>query len=415
MTHRLRWSGRLSGLGSPGSLSRFGAPGRRRWLGVAVIALSAAALAVPAGVASASPSTKAGGHQLSRRPSAVVTLGDSYISGEAGRWKGNTASSAPGRLGTDRAWRPTPGNPAGVIDRSLVYGATAVNGCHRSDVAPIISAGLPFRKAINLACSGAKTVNVLRASAGGVGLKGEAPQDDQLATVARSNDVKLVVLMIGGNDLGFGNIVGACVSAYLAGTAPCSSLQPTIQAGLPAMAAAVSATVDDVRATMKDAGYRSGDYRLVLESYPAPMPSPATDRYHGTAPDARATVGGCPFLDVDAAWSHSVFSPELTSTLAGVAHNRKVQFLDLTDAFRGHELCSSTAQQSTGHPSSATSEWVRFIDLAGQGDSAESLHPNAFGQQALGRCLALATLTSKNVACHDIPRFPSWAVYLTRA
>jgi GDSL-like Lipase/Acylhydrolase family len=388
--------------------------GRRRLLTAVVTATLAGVLAVPtAATASAHPAS-GGGHR-DHRPSAVVSLGDSYISGEAGRWKGNAATSSPGRLGTDRAWRPTPGNPAGVIDRSLVYDGTVVNGCHRSDVAPIVSAHLPFRKAINLACSGARTVNVLRASAGGVGFKGEAPQDDQLAAVARTNDVKMVVLAIGGNDLGFGSIVGACVSAYLAGTAPCSTLQPQIEAGLPAVAAAVGATVDDIRATMKAAGYRTDDYRLVLESYPAPSPAADKDRYSGSAPDARASVGGCPFLDADVAWSHSTLSPAISSTLAGVAAGRRVQFLDLTDAFRGHELCASAAQQSTGRPTSASSEWIRFVDLGGQGDSSESLHPNYFGQQALGRCLALATLTRHDVACHGVPRLPSRAVYLTRA
>jgi hypothetical protein len=223
--------------------------GRRRLLTAVVTATLAGVLALPsAASATPRPAGAAGHHEY--RPSAVVSLGDSYISGEAGRWKGNAATSSPGRLGTDRAWRPTPGDPAGVIDRSLVYGDTVQNGCHRSDVAPIVSARLPVRKAINLACSGARTVNVLRASAGGVGFKGEAPQDDQLAAVARSNNVKLVVLSIGGNDLGFGNIVGACVSAYLAGTAPCSTLQAAVEAGLPRVAAAVGATVDDIRANM---------------------------------------------------------------------------------------------------------------------------------------------------------------------
>jgi hypothetical protein len=92
-----------------------------------------------------------------------------------------------------------------------------------------------------------------------------------------------------------------------------------------------------------------------------------------------------------------------------------VQFLDLTDAFRGHELCASAAKQSTGRPDSASSEWIRFVDLTGQGDSSESLHPNYFGQRALGRCLALATLTRRDVACHGGPRRPSGAVYLTSA
>jgi hypothetical protein len=180
------------------------------------------------------------------------------------------------------------------------------------------------------------------------------------------------------------------------------------------VASAVTATVADVRATMAQAGYRSGDYRLILQSYPSPSPAEGKSRYSGSAPDARTSVGGCPFLDADALWARNTLVPLISGTLAGVAHQSRVQFLDLTDAFRGHELCASDAKQSTGNPRSATSEWFRFIDLAGQGQSSESLHPNYFGQKALGRCLTLTARTSRNVACHAVPGLPTRAVYLTR-
>lgn len=369
-----------------------------RWL----LSSTAAAVALAgalAGSAAAQPlSSSDRGHD--RRPTAAVSLGDSYISGEGARWKGNSADPAASHQGTDRG--------------SQVYGDTEANGCHRSDVAEIVSARLLVRKAINLACSGAKTVNVLRASAGGVAFKGEAPQNDQLATVARANNVKLIVISIGGNDLGFGGIVTSCVAAYLYGTPPCSTREAAITAALPAVAAAVSATVADVRATMADAGYRAKDYRLLLQSYPVASPAAGNTRYSGTAPDARVTIGGCPFLDADAAWARTTLQPRLSGALADVARQTGVQFLDLRDAFRGHELCAASAQQSTGTPRSASSEWFRFIDLAGQGGSSESLHPNYFGQQALGRCLALTTLTRKNVACHAVPGLSTWAVHLTK-
>jgi lysophospholipase L1-like esterase len=359
----------------------------------------AAAITLVGAVAGPATAQSANGHH-DRRPTTVVTLGDSYISGEGARWKGNSADPAPGHQGTDRG--------------AQVYGDTQANGCHRSDVAEGVSARLPVRKVINLACSGARTVHVLRAAAGGVAFKGEAPQNDQLAAVARTNNVKLVVLSIGGNDLGFGSIVASCVAAYLYATPPCRNQEAAILAGLPNVAAAVAATVNDVRATMADAGYRARDYRLILQSYPSPTPAPGNYRYAGTAADARATVGGCPFLDADVAWSHQTLSPSLSAALDGVADQTGVQFLDLTDAFRGHELCAATARQSTGAPAGATSEWFRFVDLAGQGESSESLHPNYFGQKALGRCLALATLTSKDVACHGVPRLPTWAVHLSK-
>ena len=378
--------------------------------------LGAAGLIATCVAALAATSTSAEAHgRPTVLPTAVVSLGDSYISGEAGRWLANTAATSPGRLGTDRAWRADAANPAGVVDRSLVYGTTVVNACHRSDVAEVKNARLPVQKVINLACSGAKTINVLRASAGGVALRGEAPQNDQLAGVARANKVKVIVLSIGGNDLGFGSIVNACVVSYLTSSAPCNSTQQAaFDSALPKMATAVGATLDDIRATMARTGYHRNDYRIVLQSYPAPLPAAGKNRYTGTAADARGSVGGCPFLDGDSAWAHSTLIRAITTALSGQARSRGVQFLDLSDAFHGHELCASAAQQSTGTPSSGTSEWVRFIDLAGQGDVVESLHPNAFGQKALGRCLRLAFATSRNVACHAVAKRSTQAIYLTK-
>lgn len=396
----------------------------RRWLlyGTAAAVVVAAAVGVMAAGQSGSTSSKPGPSGLagsgatesgptptavdwasvaggrSRGPSTIVSLGDSYIAGEGARWKGNSAASAAGHQGTDLG--------------TQVYGYTDVNGCHRSDVAEIVSAGLPATKTINLACSGARTVNVLRGSAGGVAFKGEAPQNDQLGTIAKHNDVKLIVLSIGGNDVGFSKIVTSCVMAYLNDTNPCKSRQASILADLPKVTAAVTATVADVRATMIAAGYRDREYRLVLQSYPSFAPA-GKFRYVGAAADDRSRVGGCPFLTADASWARSVLIPALTTGLAGVARQTGAQFLDLTEAFRGHELCAASAKQSTGNPSSEASEWFRFIDLNGQGSSAESLHPNHFGQQALGRCLALATLTDKDVACHGVPHRSTEAVYLS--
>jgi hypothetical protein len=375
---------------------------------VAARSRSSASESVPSGLAAAGltesgPTPSAvdwapvvGGH--SRGPSAIVSLGDSYISGEGARWKGNSAASAAGHQDTDRS--------------TQVYGYTDVNGCHRSDVAEIISAGLPVAKTINLACSGAQTVNVLRASAGGVAFKGEAPQNDQLGTIAKHNDVKVIVLSIGGNDLGFSKIVASCVGSYLNDTDPCKSKQASILARLPKVTAAVTATVADVRATMAAAGYRNRDYRLVLQSYPSFAPV-GKFRYVAATADDRSRAGGCPFLDADVRWARGVLIPALTKALAGAAQQTGAQFLDLTQAFQGHELCAASAKQSTGKPNSDSSEWFRFIDLNGQGSPSESLHPNYFGQQALGRCLALTTMTDKNVACHGVPLRSGKAVHLS--
>lgn len=53
-------------------------------------------------------------------PTAVVSMGDSYISGEGGRWKGNSLTNSANRTGTDRAWVS-----GSSYDPAKVYGTTA--------------------------------------------------------------------------------------------------------------------------------------------------------------------------------------------------------------------------------------------------------------------------------------------------
>ena len=202
--------------------------------------------------------------------------------------------------------------------------------------------------------------------------------------------------------------------AYVTRSTPCSQTQgPLVQQGLPGVRAAVAGVVGDVRATMRAAGYADGSYRLILQSYPSPWPPTARSRFAGDTTGARVAAG-CPTLDVDADWVVGTLVPGLRDAVRrGAARDTGVQFLDLGDAFDGHELCATTDAQVTGRPRSATAEWVRFVDLAGQGDDVDSLHPNFYGQQAIGRCLDGAVRTRQDVACHAVPGLGTWAVHTT--
>src|SRR5215208_7797502 len=73
---------------------------------------------------------------------AIVALGDSAISGEAGRWAGNTNSSSSrvDALGSTAYWDAANGE--------------AIRGCHRSKAAEVHIGTFP---SANLACSGART------------------------------------------------------------------------------------------------------------------------------------------------------------------------------------------------------------------------------------------------------------------
>lgn len=377
--------------------------------------LTAAGLALPlaftalltagAGTAAAGPGTG---------PTAVVSLGDSYISGEAGRWKGNSLTNSGNRLGTDRAWVS-----GSTYDPAKVYGTTA-GGCHRSDSAEVRSAGPIADVAVNLACSGATADNVFRASNGGVAYKGEAPQADQLAAVAASHDVKMIALSVGGNDLGFADIIKDCAYDFIIWNSYCyDDQQSGVDQKIDGVMAKVGKSVDEIRAVMRGAGYADSSYRIVLQSYPSPIPRGAENRY--TQSDwSRLNTGGCPFWNRDSDWARDSLVPQIANRLKGVAAAKGVQFLDLRDMMQGREVCAKASSQvSAANPASAkTSEWARWIDSSEtQGLIQESMHPNYFGQLAAGRCLALvaAQPATSGFSCKNTAGADQAGMFLTPA
>ena len=163
----------------------------------AAVALLAAALSPPAhadGPGSGSPW--------------VASLGDSYISGEAGRWAGNTneSSSKVDALGS-----------SAYYDNAGGTGET-IAGCHRSKSAEAyIGSGV---SGVNLACSGAKTSSFSTEGLFKPGLDfynsgGHEGQALMLQHFAAAHNVKLVAISIGGNNFNFAGIVQDCIEDFL--------------------------------------------------------------------------------------------------------------------------------------------------------------------------------------------------------
>jgi len=356
----------------------------------------AAAIAVAIGGLAAQPAAASPGSATT----AIVSLGDSFISGEGGRWMGN----GRGRSGTDRAVFACNRWAGCRHDPHRVYGASEDNGCHRSDVAPILSSPVAVGEAVNLACSGARVENVWRATAGGRRLRGEPPQADQLAALAGRDDVRLVVVTVGANDVGFGRLVIACALAW-ARSSPIDPrlcrgrAQAGLEAALPAMRRGLRRALRQVRAAMAGAGYRSRDYRLIATGYASPFPSGRWIRYSQSG-WSRLTDGGCPLWDADASWAAELATPSIVAAMRAAAAGVGAEFLDLQHALEGHQLCDRRAQPS-GPP--ATAEWVRRLDFT-QGSVRESLHPNAYGQRAIGACIGLAyARPGGDYACRAMP------------
>jgi hypothetical protein len=324
-------------------------------------------------------------------PTSVVSIGDSYISGEAGRWLGNSANLAGSRDRTDRACVFTLGLCASYDESRVYVDGTAADGCHRSDVAELLSARLPVDRAVNIACSGAVTDNVVRASNGGTPAHGETPQADQLAPIATSTRVRMIVVSIGGNDLGFASLVTSCFEAYLTLQPPCSQAQADAlsDARIAAAATKIEHAIDEIRAVMRAASYADDDYRLVLQTYPVVIPHAADARYAQF--DPRRIVEGCPFYDADLDWAQDVAAPRIGDAVKTAAAARGAEVLELLHAFNGHEICARTSSAVTLlTPTSPTrSEWGRAVSAStiAEGETQELFHPDAYGQAALGDCL----------------------------
>jgi GDSL-like Lipase/Acylhydrolase family len=339
---------------------------------------------------------------------AIVSLGDSFISGEGGRWLGNGSEPFGTRSGTDRAAFGCDGWGSCEYDPARVYGASEENDCHRSDVAPILSAPVAVEEEVNLACSGARAENLWPSALGGREHFGEPPQADRLAAVAARDDVRLVVVTVGANDVGFGELVAGCALGWARGSEQdpvfcAGDAQAEIEARLPAMESGLQKALRGVRGTMAAAGYRRSDYRLVTMGYASPFPAGAWIRY----PEAgwsRLNEGGCPVWDADADWAAGAGTDSIVAAMRRATASAGAEFLDLRHALDGHQLCDRRSRRvGREGPSPMTAEWVRRLAFV-QGSSRESLHPNAYGQRAIGACIGFLYARPRgDYACHATP------------
>jgi hypothetical protein len=363
-------------------------------LALAVIALLSAVLAAPA---------RADGPGVGTPT--VVSIGDSYISGEAGRWAGNSNDSYTrvDALGST-AYYDNASNTGEVI-----------SGCHRSKAAEVfIGGGI---KGANLACSGAKTATDTSGSDFKPGIdfyNGSYGQGQALAlkNYATSNNVKLVLLSIGGNDFNFASIVQTCLTNWL--TSPSwwknycyddSSVTSNFtSSNVTAKTTAIKNAILNARSAMSQAGYGDGSYTILVQDYMSPLPTSSGFRY-GETGYTRQNTGGCGFWNADANWANNTALPTINNAVKNAAAQTGLSFvkiLELQTAFNGRRLCENTVGlleekglatwQSAGAVDK--SEWIAQIrtvsTVFGPYFVQESLHPNYWGQKALRNCIRQA-------------------------
>lgn len=282
---------------------------------------------------------------LADRRTGLISLGDSEISGEG--------------VGTYEAGTNGPDN-----------------WCHRSPDSAIHRTGIPADVTYNVSCSGAYTGNIV--IGGSRQYADELVQSDNLAIKARNTRIKMIVLVAGANDdLQFGPVMTDCVERWVLLQGAC---RPTYEGGWQAridgLVPKVEKTVRDLQTVMSDAGYASGDYKLVVMGYPSPIGPDFNDNpnFPGKIP------GGCAGYDSDAAWGRNVAVPAFERGMRRAAADTGAVYLDNSRLFHGHEVCMEDT-------------WARglYIDLShfppDSNSVRQSFHPNARGHAAFASCL----------------------------
>jgi hypothetical protein len=303
------------------------------------------------------------------RPTATVVMGDSFSSGEGGRWRGNSLNGIDGgdRAGTDGAAVDTVHGFAYRPQERSYQSASVGNGCHRALKAPITYLAGRYDNVVNLACAGARAEHLWPVAAGGKSFKGESPQITRLGNVAVGHDVKLVVVGIGGNNMGFGSVISECIRAWAIkhftpddDRSCVGHLENKTAPALLDVHFLALKTIDQVRKEMARHGQNP---RIVLTGYPAIIPGFTGFKYE--AGDRR--VQRCPFNGPDVRWIDENLMPKLNATLKAVAHAAGVDYIGLENAFDGHRLCEAGTERAikTDGPSDTESEWVRYVDTTG--------------------------------------------------
>lgn len=228
-------------------------------------------------------------------------------------------------------------------------------GCWRSDHNyPHLVAQARGFSLRDRSCSGASTTDLSSSQAvlGGP----NPPQLDAL-----DGDVDTVSMQIGGNDLGFYELLLRCAAVLPLGT-PCQDTY--VRGGADELSRRIAATRPKVAAALAEARRRSPRARLFVVGYPAILP----EVQPGCWPVMPVAPGDVPYLRDK--------QKELNAMLATQAAAAGATFVDTYGPSIGHDACQRPGTR-----------WVEpLIPLA----PAAPVHPNALGMRSMADALLAA-------------------------
>jgi hypothetical protein len=299
----------------------------------------------------------------------IASVGDSYISGEAGRWAGNTnnGSQYVDALGAT-AYFDNASNTAEQITR-----------CHRSKAAEVYVGG--GVNGVNLACSGART-STFTDSDGNFkpGLdfysdaNGKKGQALLLQEYAATHNVRQVELSIGGNNFNFAGIIQSCVTDFLGSPTwwkdycydDSSVTANFTSSNISTQTTAIKNAILNVRQAMTNAGYASSQYTIVVQDYESPVPGGSGIRYSESG-YTRQSTGGCGFWNADADWANNTALPTINNAVKNAASQTgltNVKILELQTAFNGRGCArtrSACSKRRACPPGRAPARWTERV------------------------------------------------------
>lgn len=191
----------------------------------------------------------------------------------------------------------------------------------------------------NAACSGAKTQAVTSEW-----YKGEQPQVNRLRELANAQDVDLVTITIGGNDIGFGRIARNCFLVDCQNELKDNKKQPKLDKLKARLATSVYPALKQA----------APGARIVAVGYPRLLPA------------AQSNTTGCGWLEPNERVLLNKLVDDLNWTIRQAAFIADVDYVDVTNALSGHELCSADSH---------------VVKIYGNAANSEQAHPDANGQR----------------------------------
>jgi hypothetical protein len=207
----------------------------------------------------------------------------------------------------------------------------------------------------DVSCSGAKTTDMTTPQNTSAGTN--PPQLDALTA-----DTEIVSLQIGGNDIGFTEILQNCVTYNPFGR-PCQNRYKP--GGVDEIAARIATTAPKVAAVIQEIHRRSPLAQVLVVNYAAILP----ERGSGCWPQVPLAYSDVPYLR-----SKQI---ELNTMLANVAGSNRALLVDDYAASVGRDACRSSG--------------TRWVEPLVPGNAAAPFHPNARGMAGIAPLVAAAS------------------------